>query len=224
MPLAAEQRAVTEPAVRAPASTPQAAPTGVPAYVPSPTGPELDVVNAARQLGIPLVNTSRFPSGSPVAFFCAASLTDRQLSQRLRSFVAGGRRALVTSRLAGRLGRLPSEFAERIFVLPSQNGARTVLALPQVQVDRLRNFTLFPLGLRMEAPPRVALSLIGREALVLENGNSFAAGVKLTFLANKWPAIQALSNDETEIPLTGSTVSLQAPPKVRQRFEIVSRQ
>jgi hypothetical protein len=184
----------------------------------------MDVINAARQLGIPLVNTSRFPASSPVAFFSTASLADRRFSGRLRLFVAGGGRALLTSRLAGRLGRLPSEYAERIFVLPSRDGARTVLALPQVQVDRLRNFTLFPLGLRMEAPPRVSLSLIGRQALVLENGNSFAAGVKLTFLANKWPVIQALSNDETEIPLTGSTVSLQAPPKARQRFEIVSRQ
>jgi hypothetical protein len=214
---------VAAPIVTAPKADQQPAPSGVPAYVPAGATQESDVLDAARQLGIPLVRTSRFPTGSPVAFFSTASLTDQQFSQRLRSYVKGGGRALLTSRLAGRQGRLPSEFAQRIFVLPSRDGARTVLALPQVQVDRLRNFALFPLGLRMEAPPRVSLSLIGREALVLENGNSFAAGVKLTFLTGKWPKIQALSSDETEIPLAGSTVALQAPPKARQRFEIVSR-
>lgn len=223
---AAAPRPIDAPpsAVRAAERTPGTAPSSVPAYAPAGGTEEAGVVDAARLLGIPLTRTSRFPTASPVAFFSTASLADRQLTRRLRSFVASGGRALVTSRLAGRLGRLPSEFAARVFILPSQGGARTVMALPQAQVDRLRNFVLFPLGLRMEAPPRVSLRLVGREALVIENQNAFAAGIKLTFLASKWPGISALANDEETVPLSGSTVSLQAPPNTTQRFEIVSRE
>jgi hypothetical protein len=202
----------------------QPAPSSVPAYEPARATDEAGVINAARLLGIPLARTAQFPSASPVAFFSTACLADRQLPGRLRTYLAAGRRALVTSRLASRLGRLPSEFAARVFILPSEGGARTVLALPQAQVDRLRNFTLFPLGLRMEAPPRVSLRLVGREALVIENQNAFAAGVKLTFLTAKWPGIAALANDEGPVPLSGSTVSLQAPPRTTQRFQIVSRE
>jgi hypothetical protein len=196
---------------------------GVPAYVPAASKIETEVIEATRWLGIPVVRTARFPAASPVAFFCASALADRQFPARLRSFVAGGGRALLTSRLAAHLGRLPSEHAERIFVLPSGLGPAGVLALPQAQVDQLRNFALRPLGLRMEAPPRVALTLIGRDGLLVENRNSYAAGVKLTFLTEKWPTIQYLSSGGSEIPLNGSTVALQAPPRGKQRFQIVSR-
>jgi hypothetical protein len=196
---------------------------GVPAYVPAASTTEAEVIEATRWLGIPVVRTARFPTASPVAFFCACALGDRQFPARLRSFVSGGGRALLTSRLASHLGRLPSERADHIFVLPSGQGPAGVLALPQAQVDQLRNFALHPLGLRMEAPPRVALTLLGQESLVVENRNPYAAGVKLTFLTEKWPAIQYLSSEGSEIPLTGSTVALQAPPKGKQRFQIVSR-
>jgi hypothetical protein len=76
----------------------------------------------------------------------------------------------------------------------------------------------------MEAPPRVALTLVGQEGLVVENRNPYAAGVKLTFLTEKWPTIQCLASEGSQIPLVGSTVALQAPPHGRQRFQIVSRE
>jgi hypothetical protein len=184
---------------------------------------ETEVIDAARLLGIPLARTQQFPAASPSAFFCAAALADPQFPRQLRSYVAGGGRALLTSRLAAHLGRLPSQFADRIWILPSQGGTRTVLSLPQSQVDPLRNFVLTPLGLRMEAPPRVALTLLDRTALIVDNRNAFAAGVKLTFLAAKWPDVRALSGESGEIPLSGSTVALQAPPKAAQRFQVICR-
>jgi hypothetical protein len=185
---------------------------------------ESDVIDAARLLGIPLVRTPRFPTGSPAAFFAASALSDRQFPGRLRAYVQGGGRALVTSRLANRLGRLPSEHAGRIYILPSSAGTTGVLALPQAQVDRLRNFVLYPLGLRMEAPPRVSLRLVSRDTLVLENHNAFAAGVKLTFFGKKWPAVEALAGDEGILRLMGSSIALQAPPQAVQRFQVVSRE
>jgi hypothetical protein len=202
---------------------PDRSPTGVPAYVPGGSQAEAEVIEAARLLGIPVVRAAQFPSGSPVAFFCATALSDRQLPQRLRSFVSAGGRALVTSRVAGHLGRLPSDFAAQIFVLPSDSGPAGVLALPQAQVDQLRNFVLYPLGLRMEAPPRVSLTLLGRRALVVENHNPYAAGVKLTFIPDKWPTIQCLASEGAELPLRGSSIALQTPPKAAERFQIVTR-
>jgi hypothetical protein len=219
----AEQPAHSQGLAVVSSPTPPAVVSAVPAYAPAASQAEAAVVDAARLLGIPLVRTPRFPSVSPVAFFCASALADRQFVPRLRAFVNAGGRALVTSRLASHLGRLPSEHADHVFILPSRQGAATVLALPQAQVDRLRNFVLYPLGLRMEAPPRVSLTLIGDDALVLENRNPFIAGVKLTFLATRWPMIYALATDSAEVPLIGSSVALQAPPKATQHFRIVSR-
>jgi hypothetical protein len=206
-----------------PPTGPQSLTAAVPAFAPPASGTETEVIDAARLLGIPLVRTQHFPTASPSAFFCAAALGDPDFPRHLRSFVAGGGRALLTSRLAGHLGRLPSQFADRIWILPSQGGTRTVLSLPQSQVDPLRNFVIYPLGLRMEAPPRVALTLLGHGALVLDNHNSFAAGVKLTFLTAKWPAVRALIGDGGEMPLSGSTIALQALPRAAQTFQIVSR-
>jgi hypothetical protein len=202
---------------------PHPSPTAVPAYAPDGSRAEVEVIEAARLIGIPVTRAARFPSDSPVAFFCASALSDRQLPQRLRSFVSAGGRALVTSRVASRLGRLPSDFAGRLFVLPSDNGPAGVFRLPQAQVDRLRNFVLYPLGLRMEAPPRVSLTLLGRRVLVVENHNPYAAGVKLTFIPDKWPAIQCLSSEGAELPLVGRSIALQTPPKAAERFQIVSR-
>lgn len=198
-------------------------PTGVPAYAPPASRAEAAVIEAARLIGIPVVRAPQFPAGSPVAFFCASALSDRQFSQCLRGYVASGHRALITSRLARHLGRLPSEFAGRIFILPSERGPAAVLALPQAQVDQLRNFALFPLGLRMEAPPRVSLTLMGRQALLVENHNPYAAGIKLTFLPDKWPTIQCLASQGAELPLMGSTIALQTPPDAVERFRIVAK-
>lgn len=221
-PIPVRAAAATQPArSRAPQPPHPSAPSGVPAYVPGNSQAEAAIIDAARLIGIPVVRAARFPAGSPAAFFCAAALADRQFPHRLRTFVAAGGRALVTSRVAGRLGRLPSEFADRIFVLPAERGPAGVLALPQAQVDRLRNFMLFPLGLRMEAPPRVSLTLLGRQALVVENHNAYAAGVKLTFIPEKWPTIQCLSSEGSDFPLLGSSIALQTPPKAAERFQIV---
>jgi hypothetical protein len=195
----------------------------VPVYLPAGSCGEAGLINAVQMIGVPTAPTAGFPSSSPVAFFDTAALADHQFPQRLRHFVAAGGRALVTSRLAAHLGNLTSEFAERIFILPSSRGPSGVLALPQVQIERLRNFALFPLGLRMEAPPRVSLTLVGRNSLVVENHNPYAAGIKLTFIPDKWPTIQCLASESGEIPLSGSSIALQAPPKAAERFRIVPR-
>src|SRR5437870_4043247 len=82
------------------ATGPQSLAAAVPAFAPPASRTETEVIDAARLLGIPLVRTQRFPTGSPSAFFCAAALADPQFPRQLRSFVAGGGRALLTSRLA----------------------------------------------------------------------------------------------------------------------------
>ena len=52
---------------------------------------------------------------SPAAFFSLHALTDRQLLPRLRRYFAGGHRAVITSRLAPKLGSIPRQYADRIF-------------------------------------------------------------------------------------------------------------
>src|SRR5260221_6103527 len=53
---------------------------------------------------------------------------------------------------------LPICYADRIFVLNTERGPDSILKLPQTTVDHLRNFILYPLGLRLMTPPRVAVT------------------------------------------------------------------
>jgi hypothetical protein len=198
---------------------------GVAAYMPPGARPrgEEGVFDAVALLAVPLVKTAAFPSGAPAAFFSTHALTDRQLIPRLRRFLAAGGRALITSRLTVRLGGLPGRYADRIFVLSTAGGPRALLALPQTTIDRARNFVLFPLGLRVQAPPRVTLSLYGQRAVRVENYNNYAAGIKMAFQRPVWPALDELqtADGETEVRVASNLAQMQVAPLTGRLLQVV---
>jgi hypothetical protein len=176
-------------------------------------------------MAIPLVRTATFPGSAPAAFFSAHALTDRQLAPRLRRFLDSGGRALITSRLAGRLGDLPGRYADRVFVIATGRGTAGLMKLPQTTLDRVRNFILFPMGLQIQAPPRVALALYGQSELRVKNLNKYAAGLRVSFRRPIWPEITAIrtADGEAFVRVDYNLAQLQIAPGSTRALQIVTR-
>jgi hypothetical protein len=200
---------------------------GIPAYVPVGARANGDdgVLDVVPLMAIPLVRTETFPGNAPAGFFSAHGLTDRQFVPRLRRFLDGGGRALITSQLASRLGSLPGRYADRVFILTTTNGTAGLMKLPQTTLDRVRNFILFPMGLYIQAPPRVVLTLYGQHELRVKNFNAFAAGLKVSFRRPIWPEITAIRTDDGEasIPVDFNLAQLQIAPRATRALQIVAR-
>jgi len=202
------------------------APRGIAAYVPTGARGQGDdgILEGVAQMAIPLVRTATFPAGAPAAFFSAHALGDRHLLARLGRFLNGGGRALVTSRLAARLGDLPHRYADRVFVIATNGGTAGLMKLPQGTLDSVRNFILFPMGLNIQAPPRVALVVYGERELRVTNRNPYAAGMRLAFRRPIWPEITAIrtADDETSVPVDYNLAQLQIAPGTTRSLRIVT--
>jgi hypothetical protein len=198
---------------------------GVPAYEPTAARafPGSDSVTSLRVLGIPVVPMDRFPRDARAAIFGLPCIADPQFTPQLRRYLAGGGRALITERLAQRLGRLPSQFADRVYVLRTANRRQSLAALPQDVVDGARNFLLHPLGLRNLAPPRVLFQLVGGDRIRVENWNPWAAGVKITFRSDRWPHVASLESEGEEVPLQLNLATFQVPPRSSRVFRLARR-
>jgi hypothetical protein len=198
---------------------------GVPAYQPAGAKPAAAGENptALAVLGIPLVPAARFPHEARAAVFALPSLADRQFVPQLRRYLAAGGRALITGGLAQRLGPLPSQYADRVYVLRATNGSKPLTALPQDIVDSARNFLLSPLGLRIQAPPRVLFHFVGRDRILVENWNPWAAGVKINFRGDRWPGVSSLEFGAENVPVLVNLATFQVPPRSSQMLRVASR-
>jgi hypothetical protein len=195
---------------------------GVPAYQPAGTKPAAagEDPTALAVIGIPLVPTAVFPHEARAAVFALPALGDRQFVPQLKRYLAGGGRALITGGLAQRLGRLASQYADRIYVLRLTNGGKPLAALPQDTVDSARNFLIAPLGLRIQAPPRVLFHFVGRDRLLVENWNPWAAGVKINFRGDRWPGVSALQFGAENVPVHVNLATFQVPPRSSQMLRV----
>jgi hypothetical protein len=99
------------------------------------------------------------------------------------------------------------------------------LDLPQASLDRVRNFILYPMGLHIQAPPRVALAVYGQRQLRVTNLNRYAAGLKVSFQRPIWPDIAALrtADGETSVPVDYNLAQVQVGPKATRLLQLVTR-
>jgi len=189
--------------------------SGVPTYRPAGSAPFSRIESPAllEGLGIPLVFTAKFPDRAKAAVFALPALADPRFVPQLRRYLAGGGRALITARLAARLGRLPAEYADRVYVLRLPERGQGLASLPQDTVDESRNFLLFPLGLNIQAPPRVRVRLLGRNQIQVENCNPWAAGVRIAFHTDRWPRATVLRTEDGAVPVHLNLAAFQVPPR-----------
>jgi hypothetical protein len=86
---------------------------------------------------------------------------------------------LLTNTLAGRLTWLDPAAQQAFQTLEVPPDGWSLMTLPAEKLLVIRNRMLKPFGLRLDAPSRVALYLLGEDVLILENFNPHPVKVNL---------------------------------------------
>ncbi len=154
---------------------------GIAAYKPanSHPGKEPYVFDFVGMLGLPLVPCHEFPGDAQAAFFSVHALKDPEFPERLAKLVARGVPVLLTDGLAQQLQAHVATAAPNVHVLPVRGNPKSLLKLPQSELDALRKPLLRPLGRTLKAPNRVALYLFADGSWVVENFNDRPVTVEL---------------------------------------------
>jgi hypothetical protein len=154
---------------------------GVAAYKPPNSHAEKEsrVFDFAGMMGLPLAPCHEFPEDARAAFFSVHALKDPNLSDKLSMLIARGVPILVTDGLAERLGGHVQLDPPNVQVLPVGGDPKSLLELPQANLDAIRQPLLKPLGHRFKAPNRVALYLFADGSWVVENFSDRRATVQL---------------------------------------------
>ncbi|MCX6909292.1 MAG: hypothetical protein NTY01_14800, partial [Verrucomicrobia bacterium] len=154
---------------------------GLAAYKPPNSHPEKEarVFDFVGMLGLPLVPCHEFPAAAPAAFFSVHALKDPNLVAHLSTFIKSGKPVLVTDGLAQQLKDKLTLNAPNVRILPVKDEPKSLLQLPQKELDDLRAALLRPFKTTFRAPNRVALYLLKDGSWVVENFNDQPAAVEL---------------------------------------------
>jgi len=138
------------------------------------------VFDFVGMLGLPLVPTAEIRSDAKAAFFSVHAIKDPKLTYKLRRMLNAKKPVLITDGLAERLEGV-NIHDENIIILKVNGNPRSLLNLTGRQLRPIRGKLLAPFGIRLEAPNKVALYLIGADCLVVENFNDETVNVVLEF-------------------------------------------
>jgi hypothetical protein len=128
------------------------------------------VYDFVGMLGLPLIPTNEIRTDAKAAFLPVHAIKDPQWQEKLDTMLHAGTPVLVTD---GPAGKLPSALADNknLLVLEVNGKPNSLLNLTREQLQPIRDKLLAPLGLRFDAPNKVALYLIGDHYIVIENFN-----------------------------------------------------
>ena len=166
---------------------------GIAAYKPPNSHPESEprVFDFVGMLGLPLAPCHEFPADAPAAFFSVHALKDANLAARLSAFIAAGKPVLITDGLAQRLAGKVDLARPNVQVLPVKGQPKSLLELPENELNSLRAPLLRALKISLLAPNQVALYLFRDGSWVVENFSDEPAAVelngkRLTVAARGW--------------------------------------
>ena len=138
------------------------------------------VYDFVGMLGLPLEPDAEIRSDVKAAFFPVHVLKDPEFPAKLKRMLAAGKPVLITDGLAGRLGDVNLD-DENLVILKVNGNPRSLLKLTREQIKPIRDKLLWSLGIKFDAPNKVALYLIGEDCLIVENFNDEPIDATLTF-------------------------------------------
>lgn len=146
----------------------------------SDAGNEQYVYDFVGMLGLPLISTAEIRTDAKAAFLSVHALKDPQWNDKLAAMLRAGTPVLVTDGLAA---RLPTDLAnnENLLTLKVNGKPKDLLNLTREDLKPIRERLLAPLGIRFDAPNKVALYLIGDNHIAIENFNDEPVTATLEF-------------------------------------------
>jgi hypothetical protein len=139
------------------------------------------VYDFVGMLGLPLVPAAEVCSDAKAAFFPVHAIKDPGLANKLKTMLSAGKTVLITDGLAKRLSGEGLDLNnENLVILEVKGNPKNLLELTREQINPIRNRLLKPLGIKFDAPNKVALYLIGEDCLVVENFNDVSIDVTIT--------------------------------------------
>jgi hypothetical protein len=138
------------------------------------------VFDFVGMLGLPLVPAAEIDTDVKAAFFSVHALKDPDFSNKLKKMLVAKKPVLITDGLAERLDGVNLD-NDNLTILKVSGNPRSLLNLTGRQLRPIRDKLLAPFGIRLEAPNKVALYLIGADCLVVENFNDGTVNVVLEF-------------------------------------------
>jgi hypothetical protein len=138
------------------------------------------VFDFVGMLGLPLVPTAKIDADAEAAFFAVQALKDPDFTSKLKKMLAAGKPVLITDGLAKRLTDIDLD-SKNVTILKVGGSPRSLLKLTRQQLKPIRNKMLEPLGMKFDAPNKVALYLIGDNCLVVENFNDESIDATIEF-------------------------------------------
>ena len=143
-------------------------------------GNEQYVYDFAGMLGLPLVPTNEVRTDAKAAFLPVHALKDPQLNDKLGTMLSAGTPVLITDGLAETPAPSLTD-NKNVLVLKVGGKPRSLLDLTREQLKPIRDKLLAPLGIRFDAPNKVALYLIGDHCVAVENFNDEPVTASLEF-------------------------------------------
>ena len=122
-------------------------------------------------MGIPLVPADKIDERAESAAFPVQVLKDSNFSGKLERMLKAGKPVMITDGLARRLADQNLLENENLIVLKVDGEPKNLLKMSRKELNPLRDKLLAPMGLKFDAPNKVALYLIGDNHIVIENFN-----------------------------------------------------
>jgi len=151
---------------------------------PKPPNSDADgeqyVFDFVGMLGLPLVPTAKIDAGTKAAFFSVHAVADPKFTDKLKKMLDAQNPVLVTDGLAKRLSHISFE-GKNPTILRLNGSPRNLLKLSREELELIRDRMLEPFGIKFDAPNKVALYLIGKNCLIVENFNDEPINASLEF-------------------------------------------
>jgi len=139
------------------------------------------VFDFVGMLGLPLVPSAEIRPDAKAAFFSVHALKDRDFPAKLRKMLDAKKPVLITDGLAKKLKNVNLK-DENLTILKVGGNPHRLLKLTRKELNPIRDKLLAPFGIRLDAPNKVALYLIGDNCLIIENFNDEPINAALEFL------------------------------------------
>ena len=156
-------------------------------------------------LGLPLIPDHTINEEAKAAVFTVHAVKDPDFSDKLHKLLNADSPVLITDGLAKLLANQVALEHEKLTILKVGGDPKGLLDLKPRELKMIRDKLMAPLGVKFDAPNKIALYLMGENLVIIENFNDDKAEISLDFKADHEFSKVLTLPAETTSDLSGKT-------------------